>query len=76
MELYTGAYYYSPLRKGERRLYRNDGTYPPTDAPEDTLFITGSTSNYHLETTGDIRVLTLLPGSFRDPIQCRLTVTD
>jgi hypothetical protein len=74
MELYTGAYYYSPLRKGERRLYRNDGTYPPADAPEDTLFITGSTSNYHMETTGDIRVLTLLPGSFRDPIQCRLTV--
>jgi hypothetical protein len=41
---------------------------------DDDLFLTASTSNYHMETTGNIRVLSLLPGSFDDPLRCRLTV--
>ncbi|KAI5365632.1 hypothetical protein J4E82_011333 [Alternaria postmessia] len=67
----TGNYNYTPLRKGIRRIYKNDGSFPPKDAPADALFLTGSIANYHMVTTGDIRILKLLPGSFGDPLRCR-----
>ena len=72
------SYHYTPLREGTRRIYKNDGSFPP-ELPEDediddTLFLTASTRNYHMVTTGDIRVLSLLPGLFDDPLRCQLTV--
>jgi hypothetical protein len=71
-------YHYTPLREGMRRIYKNDGSFPP-DLPEDedtedTIFLTASTRNYHMVTTGDIRVLSLLPGLFDDPLDCQLAV--
>jgi hypothetical protein len=71
-------YHYTPLREGMRRIYKNDGSFPP-DLPEDedtedTIFLTASTRNYHIVTTGDIRVLSLLPGLFDDPLECQLAV--
>lgn len=74
MDNYIGNHKYSPLRKGTRCLYKNDGSFPPKDASPDDVCLTGSTANYHMETTGDIRILDLLPGSFGDPLQCRLRV--
>ena len=74
MDNYIGDHKYSPLRKGTRCLYKNDGSFPPKDASPDDVYLTGSTANYHMETTGDIRILDLLPGSFGDPLQCRLRV--
>ncbi|KAF2273044.1 uncharacterized protein EI97DRAFT_436470 [Westerdykella ornata] len=74
MEHYTGNYYYKPLREGRRALYKTDGTFPPPDVPADTLCVIASTTNYRMETTGDLRILELLPGSFDDPLHCRLRV--
>jgi hypothetical protein len=72
------SYRYTPLRKGERRLYKNDGSFPPElsedEDMDDTIFLTASTRNYHMVTTGDIRVLSLLPGLFDDPLRCLMTV--
>ncbi|CZT07856.1 hypothetical protein WAI453_013183 [Rhynchosporium graminicola] len=74
-------YHYTPLREGTRRIYKNDGSFPPdvseaedTEDTENTIFITASTRNYHTVTTGDIRVLSLLPGLFDDPLRCQLAV--
>jgi Heterokaryon incompatibility protein (HET) len=78
MERIHCNYRYTPLREGTRRIYKNDGTFPPKmpegEDVEDALFLTASTRNYHMITTGDIRILSLLPGSFGDPLQCRLTI--
>ena len=74
MEHYNGNYNYLPLRKGRRALYKKDGTFPPRDVPVDALCLTASTTNYHMETTGDLRILELLPGSFGDSLKCRLRV--
>ncbi|KAK3935043.1 heterokaryon incompatibility protein-domain-containing protein [Diplogelasinospora grovesii] len=74
MEHYTGNYYYQPLRKGRRDLYKMDGTFPPPDVPAGTLCLTASTAKYRMEMTGDLRILELLPGSFDEPLQCRLRV--
>jgi len=67
-----------PLRVGTRRLYKNDGSFlpdlPEAEDTEDTVFHTASTRNYHIVTTGDIRVLSLLPGLFDDPLRCQLAV--
>ncbi|KAJ4363884.1 hypothetical protein N0V83_009336 [Neocucurbitaria cava] len=74
MEHYTGSYFYQPLRKGRRALNKTDGTFPPPDVPAGTLCLTASTTKYRMETIGDLRILELLPGSFEDPLQCRLHV--
>jgi hypothetical protein len=74
MEHYTGNYYYQPLRRGRRFLYKPDGTFPPPDVQDADLCLTGSTAKYRMETTGDIRILYILPGSFGDPLHCRLRV--
>lgn len=74
MEQYTGNYNYLPLRKGRRALYKTDGTFPPPDVPANTLCLTASTAKYRMETTGDLRILKLLPGSFGDPLHCQLRV--
>lgn len=74
MEHYTGEYYYQPLRKGRRALYKTDGTFPPPDVPAGTICLTASTAKYRMETTGDLRILELLPGSFDHPLHCRLRV--
>lgn len=55
-------------------MLKNDGTFPAPDFPDDTICVTASTRNYHMETTGDIRILELHPGSFHDPLRCRLRV--
>jgi hypothetical protein len=72
------SYRYTPLRKGERRLYKNDGSFPPElsedEDMDDTIFLTALTRNYHMVTTGDIRVLSLLSGLFDDPLRCLMTV--
>ncbi|CAN9409428.1 unnamed protein product [Alternaria sp. RS040] len=68
------SYKYPPLRKGIRGLYKNDGSFPPKDASPDDVCLTGSVANYHMETTGDFRILELLRGSFGDPIRCRMRV--
>jgi hypothetical protein len=72
MEHYTGTYRYQPLRRGVRTLYKPDGTFPPPDLPANAVCMTGSITNYRMYTTGDVRILELLPGSFSDPIYCRL----
>jgi hypothetical protein len=51
-----------------------DGTFPPPDASADDEYLTASTTKYRMETTGDIRVLRLLPRSFSDPLHCVLRV--
>ena len=55
-------------------MIKTDGTFPPPDVPAGTLCLTASTAKYRMETTGDIRILELLPGSFGDPLHCRLRV--
>lgn len=55
-------------------MYKPDGTFPPPDVPAGTLCLTASVGKYRMETTGDLRILELLPGSFDDPLQCRLRV--
>lgn len=55
-------------------MYKKDGTFPPRDVPADALSLTASTANDRMETTGDLRILELLPGSFGDPLECRLRV--
>lgn len=71
-------YHYTPLRRGTRRIYKNDGSFPPdlseAEDTEGAIFLTASTRNYHMVTTGDIRVLSLLPGIFDDPLRCSLAV--
>ncbi|KAF7670641.1 hypothetical protein GT037_011220 [Alternaria burnsii] len=74
MDHYIGNHKYLPLRRGMRCLYRSDGSLPPKDAPDHVLFLTDKTANSYMATTGDIRILELLPGSFADPLQCRLRV--
>ena len=78
MERMHCHYHYTPLRQSARRLYKNDESFPPSfpavEDIEDTLFLTASTKDYHMVATGDIRVLSLLPGSFDDPLRCWLTV--
>jgi hypothetical protein len=74
MDHYNGHYNYLPLRKGRRVLIKKDGTFPPPDIPSSTLCLTASTAEYRMETTGDLRILELLPGSFGDPLHCRLRV--
>lgn len=73
MECYTGTYKYQSLRKGRRALYKIDGTFPP-DAPADALYLTASTKKFRMETTGDIRIVELLPGGFDGPLHCRLRI--
>lgn len=74
MDRYTGNCNHLPLRRGRRALYKTDGTFPPPDVTAGTLCLTGSTTKYRMETTGDLRILELLPGSFDDPLHCRLRV--
>lgn len=80
MEYFRGNYQYQPLRECERRLQKKDGYSLSPEAVEqmvsqpDTIFLTGSTRSYDMVVTGEIRVLLLLPGSFDDPIKCRLVV--
>ncbi|KAH7087430.1 heterokaryon incompatibility protein-domain-containing protein [Paraphoma chrysanthemicola] len=74
MERYTGKYKYKPLRTGIRALVKKDGTFPPPDVPDDAICLTASTTKYRMVTIGDIRILELLPGSFADPIVCRLRI--
>jgi hypothetical protein len=74
MDRYSGNYNYQPLRIGTRALFKKDGTFPPPDLPEGTLCLTASTKNYCMETTGDLRILEVLPGSFDDSVHCRLRV--
>jgi hypothetical protein len=74
MDYYSGKYNYQPLRIGTRALFKKDGTFPPPDIPEGTLCLTASTKNYCMETTGDLRILEVLPGSFDDSLHCRLRV--
>jgi hypothetical protein len=73
MEHFTGDYCYAPLKEGKRELYRNDGKYP-LGMTDQSLLLTCSLRNYHMKVTGEIRVLTLLPGSFDDPILCHVAV--
>lgn len=63
MERYTGNYNYLPLIEGSRALYKPDGTFPPPDVSDDDVFLTGSIETYRMWTSGDIRILELLPGS-------------
>lgn len=71
-------YHYIPLREGTRGIYKTNGSFPPElpedEDIEDTILLTASTRNYQMVTTGDIRVLSLLPGLFDDPLRCQLTV--
>jgi hypothetical protein len=62
------------MRRGRRALYKIDRTFPPPDASADDVYLTASTTKYRMETTGDIRILELLPGSFSDPLHCVLRV--
>jgi hypothetical protein len=71
MDQQTTDYKYQPLRKGERYIEKNDGSFPPKNASPDDVFLTASLENYHMVKTGDIRILKLLPGSFSDPLCCR-----
>jgi hypothetical protein len=74
MEHYTGNYDYKPLKKGVRALYKPDGTFPPPNLPPDALCLTYSIAKYRMETTGELRILGLLPGAFGDPLRCQLRV--
>jgi hypothetical protein len=62
------------MRKGRRALYKIDGTFPLPDALVDDVYLTALTTKYCMETTGDIRILELLPGSFSDPLHCVLRI--
>jgi hypothetical protein len=74
MDQHTTDYNYQPLRKGERYIEKNDGSFPPKDASPNDVFLTASLENYHMVTTGDIRILELDSGSFNDPLSCQLVV--
>lgn len=80
MEHFRGNYQYQPLRECDRRLRKKPGYALSPEAveellsQEDVTFVTGSTRSYDMVVTGEIRVLLLLPGSFDDPIECRLLV--
>lgn len=80
MEHFCGNYQYQPLRECDRRLRKKPGYALSPEAveellsQEDVTFVTGSTRSYEMVVTGEIRVLLLLPGSFDDPIECRLVV--
>jgi hypothetical protein len=75
MEHYTGNCYYQPLREGRRTLYKKDGSFSPPVMQADPLSLVGSIAKYHRETTGDIQILELLPGSFGNASHCRVYVT-
>ncbi|KAF7531303.1 hypothetical protein G7054_g9011 [Neopestalotiopsis clavispora] len=75
MEHFTGHHAYEPLRKSSRFLVKNDSSFPPPhDATEDAVYMTGSTRSYHMVVQGEIRILSLLPGSFQDSIWCYLNI--
>ncbi|KAL2071270.1 hypothetical protein VTL71DRAFT_12505 [Oculimacula yallundae] len=78
MDVLNDEYQYTPMREGTRRIYKNDGSFPPalseSEDTKDTLYLTASVRNYHMVTSGDIRVLSLFPGLFDDPIRCCLSI--
>lgn len=74
MQHRTASYRYQRLRRGRRALIKTDGTFPPPDVPADAVCLTASIEKYRMETTGDLRILELLPGSFGDPLRCRLRI--
>jgi hypothetical protein len=74
MEWFKGHYPYTPLEPSNRELHRKDGWRPPGMTDQD-VWLTSSTRKYDMTVEGEIRILTLFPGSFEDPICCALSVT-
>lgn len=74
MEWFKGHYPYTPLKPSNRELHRKDGWRPP-GMTDRHVWMTGSTRKYEMTVEGEIRILTLFPGSFEDPICCALSVT-
>lgn len=69
-------YRHTRLKKCDRRLVKNDGSFPPPDLDPSTLYLTASTRNYHMKVTGQYRVFVLRAGSLNDPIRGILLVQD
>ncbi|PSR80532.1 heterokaryon incompatibility protein-domain-containing protein [Coniella lustricola] len=74
MDRLPGTYTYEPLGWSSRRLLKNDGSFPPPDLPADAKYLTASTRNYHMDVRGNLRILSLLPGLYQDPLRCYLSI--